>query len=197
LHQIDGRDYYACPICQLISVPRHQHLSAAAEKAEYDLHKNDPGDEGYRAFLGRLFNPMVARLAKGAKGLDFGSGPGPTLSVMFNEAGYNCVDYDIFYAPQTWRLRQKYDFITLSEVAEHLRDPWGEVSHLWGLLNPGGLMGVMTKRWTDAAAFKGWHYTRDPTHISFFHDHTFRWLAEKLGAADLTFEGADVVILEK
>ena len=66
-------------------VPRSYHLSAADEKAQYDLHENDPNDPGYRAFLDRLAGPLDKRLAPHSHGLDFGCGPGPTLSVMLEE----------------------------------------------------------------------------------------------------------------
>jgi cyclopropane fatty-acyl-phospholipid synthase-like methyltransferase len=39
-------------------------------------------------FLSQVFNPVMVHLKKGAKGLDFGCGPGPTLSLMFEKQGY-------------------------------------------------------------------------------------------------------------
>ncbi|WP_203434339.1 methyltransferase domain-containing protein [Nitrosococcus halophilus] len=90
------------------------------------MHDNDPGDPAYRRFLSRLFKSVCARVAPPARGLDFGSGPGPTLSLMFTEAGYGMAIYDPFYAPDPAALRQTYDFVTASEVAEHLYAP-GEV----------------------------------------------------------------------
>jgi len=53
--------------------------------------KNSPDDPRYRAFLSRLFIPLNERIAPESCGLDFGSGPGPTLSVMFEEQGHTMV----------------------------------------------------------------------------------------------------------
>jgi hypothetical protein len=50
------------------------------------------------AFLSQVFDPVTTHLKKGAKGLDFGSGPGPTLSLMFEKQGYQVDLFDKFYA---------------------------------------------------------------------------------------------------
>lgn len=57
-------------------VPSQYWLSAISEKQEYDKHINTPEDTGYRAFLNRIFTPVLARLPAKAKGLDFGCGLG-------------------------------------------------------------------------------------------------------------------------
>jgi hypothetical protein len=190
------RDYYRCRRCCLIFVPPAQHLSPADERAEYELHRNGPDDSGYRRFLARLYEPLQARLAPRSQGLDFGSGPGPTLSVMFAEAGHRVALYDAFFAPDRAVLAGRYDFITATEVVEHLRHPGQELARLWGLLRPGGCFGVMTKLALDRAAFSRWHYTHDPTHVSFFSRPAFEWLAGQWGAG-IEFIGQDVIILTK
>ena len=166
------------------------------EKAHYDLHQNDPGDPDYRRFLSRLFDPLVGRLPRAARGLDFGSGPGPTLSLMFEEAGHSMAIYDAFYQPDTAVLEDQYDFITASEVVEHLASPGEELEQLWRLLSPGGWLGIMTKLARDANAFAGWHYKNDPTHSAFFSRQTFRWWGERHGTVP-EFIGADVILLQK
>ena len=215
-HRDKARDYWCCHICGLVFVPPGQHLSAEAEKACYDQHDNRPDDPAYRRFLDRLFTPLNQRLAPNSRGLDFGCGPGPTLSVMFEEAGHRVALYDPFYAPDKSVLAagsgqpdqpDQYDFITLSEVAEHLAQPGKELDHLWSLLAPGGWLGIMTKRVASPPtikslkAFTSWHYINDPTHICFFADATFRWLANRWSAtgapATLTIAGNDVVLLQK
>jgi len=196
-HRDKRRDYLHCATCGLVFVPPAQHLSRAAEKAEYDRHENDPEDPGYRRFLGRLFAPLNERLAEGSRGLDFGCGPGPTLSKMFEEVGHSVTLYDPFYAPDASVLTGRYDFITLSEVIEHLAEPGRELERLWALLQPGGWLGVMTKRVRDRDAFKTWHYISDPTHIAFYSEATFRWLAARWPAAELVVAGADVVLIGK
>jgi len=194
--QDKARDYYRCENCSLVFVTPDQYLSAEAEKAEYDLHRNNPGDEGYRRFLGRLFLPMQQCLPAGSCGLDFGSGPGPTLSLMFEEAGFDMAIYDHFYARDPSVFVRQYDFITATEVVEHLHQPWPELKRLWGLLKPGGKLGIMTKLVQNRDAFARWHYKNDLTHVCFFSSSTFEWLAGKW-QADVVFVDKDVVIFHK
>jgi predicted TPR repeat methyltransferase len=104
--------------------------------------------------------------------------------------------YDKFFAPDPEPLGRRYDFITATEVLEHLACPAVVLPQLLELLQPGGWLVVMTKRARDRAAFANWHYIRDPTHISFFSDATFRWIAER-DALDLEIVGPDVVALTR
>ncbi len=196
IHQDRRRDYYRCRVCRLVFVPPIQFLSAEGEKAEYDLHRNSPDDPGYRRFLSRLFVPMQERLAPRSQGLDFGSGPGPTLSLMFAEQGHSMAIYDHYYARDASVLERQYDFITATEVVEHLHDPKQELDRLWACLKPGGWLGIMTKLARDRKAFAQWHYKNDPTHVCFFARATFEWIAEQWQAS-LTFVAKDVIFLYK
>jgi hypothetical protein len=195
-HQDARRAYHQCNRCQLVFVPPQYRLSPEAEKAYYDLHRNDPRDTGYRHFLSRLFIPMRERVPAPAKGLDFGSGPGPTLSLMFSEAGYDMAIYDPYYAADTSVLHQRYDFITATEVAEHLFMPGETLTTLLALLRPGGWLGLMTKMVIDQTAFSRWHYIQDPTHVCFFSRETFIWWASQTGC-QVDFVGNDVILLQK
>lgn len=195
-HTDSRRSYLRCADCALVFVPPDHHLDRAAERAEYDLHENTVGDPGYRRFLSRLFDPLVARLRPGAEGLDFGCGPGPALAAMLGEAGHVVSLYDLFYYPDTAALARDYDFICATEVVEHLYHPGRELARLWRCLRPGGVLGVMTKLVRDREAFAGWHYKNDPTHVCFFSRETWRWWAQRQGAV-LEFEGADVILLTR
>ena len=195
-HQDQLRRYFICDACGLVFVPSAYFLTAESEKAEYDLHENSPDDVGYRRFLSRTFEPVAAKLAPGSEGLDFGCGPGPTLSVMFEEVNHRVALYDPFYADDPAVFERQYDFITATEVVEHLRRPGEELARLWDCLRPGGLLAIMTKRVIDPQSFSRWHYKADRTHVCFFSVRTFGWLA-KQWQATLTLEGKDVVTLEK
>ena len=192
----ERRDYYQCAQCSLVFVPPQQFISAAKEKAIYDLHENSTTDPGYRNFLKRFFIPLANKLPPKSHGLDFGSGPGPLLSLMFEEAGHSMVNYDCFYAPDTNLLQQQYDFITATEVIEHLHQPQQELQRLWHCLKPGGILGIMTKRVLNQQAFSHWHYKNDPTHVCFFSIETFQWLAD-LWQAELIIAEKDVVLFIK
>ena len=195
-HEDTRRPYHQCGRCRLVFIPPSFRLSARDEKLHYDLHQNDPRDSGYRKFLSRLFEPMCERVPAPAQGLDFGSGPGPTLSVMFAEAGYDMVIYDPCYADDASMLQRRYDFITASEVAEHLYAPGEVLAQLFGLLKPGGWLGLMTKLVIDQAAFADWHYKNDPTHVCFYSRETLQWWAQRMNC-DITFIGRDVILLRK
>ncbi|WP_316348994.1 class I SAM-dependent methyltransferase [Desulfuromonas acetoxidans] len=191
-----NRDYWRCPCCALVFVSRQQLPTAAQEKAEYDLHENAPDDPGYRRFLSRLFQPLRQRVPQGAQGLDFGCGPGPTLSVMAAECGLKMRLYDPFYAPDEEVLTQRYDFITATEVVEHLHYPGEELDRLWQMLDHGGILAIMTKLVIDQQAFAHWHYKNDRTHVCFYSQQTFRWLAQKWNA-HVAFLDKDVIFLQK
>lgn len=162
----------------------------------YDRHENNIEDAGYRSFLARLADPLLQRLNPNCRGLDFGCGPGPALAVMLREQGHEVALYDLYYAPDLEVFDQQWDFITSTEVIEHLGQPGQELQRLWQCLKPGGLLALMTKRVTNLEAFSTWHYKNDPTHISFFSESTFQWLAAQW-QAELEIVANDVVILRK
>ncbi|MEH6491018.1 MAG: class I SAM-dependent methyltransferase [Halopseudomonas sp.] len=180
----------------MVHVPGAWHLSPAAERAEYDRHENDPQDEGYRRFLSRLATPLLQQLPAASRGLDFGCGPGPALAAMLREAGHTVALHDIHYQPNPAALNDRWDFITATEVVEHLAQPLLVLDQLWACLQPGGWLGLMTKRVRDQDAFKRWHYINDPTHICFFSERSFAWLATRWNA-ELQLIGSDVVLLRK
>ena len=143
-----------------------------------------------------MFNPLSLKLSPGSFGLDFGSGPEPTLSIMFEEEGHKMNIYDPYYAPDKIVLNEQYDFVTASEVVEHLHNPAIEFDLLWSILKPGGWLGLMTKLALDKEAFAKWHYKNDPTHVCFFSKETMEWLAEKW-KAKIQFIGRDVILFQK
>jgi hypothetical protein len=176
-----GRSYLRCGQCGLTFMAPAQRLDAESERARYDTHRNDPGDAGYRSFLDRLALPLMERVRPPARGLDYGSGPGPTLSVMLEERGYDVVVYDPLYAPDAGALRATYDFVTCTETAEHFFNPGMEFRQLTTLLKPGGWLGVMTELLHDNVEFSAWWYARDSTHVCFYQPRTFEWIAARYG----------------
>jgi SAM-dependent methyltransferase len=190
------RPYLQCRRCELVFVAPGNRPSRARERAEYDLHRNDVDDPAYRRFLSRLANPLLQRLPAAARGLDFGCGPGPALAAMLEEAGHRVALYDAYYQPDPGALVPGYDFICATEVVEHLHRPGEELARLWRLLAPGGVLGIMTKLVRDRAAFAGWHYKNDITHVCFFSRATWAWWADAHGAR-LEIIGADVILLDQ
>ena len=195
-HADKRRPYRRCLQCALVFVPAAYHLSADAEKAVYDLHRNSADDAGYRRFLQRALEPLLARVQAPAQGLDFGCGPGPVLAAMLADAGHRVALYDKFYFPDKAVLACQYDFVTATEVLEHVPEPAAILQILSDLLLPGGWLVIMTKRVRNQAAFSRWHCIQDPTHIVFYSDATFEWIAARW-CYRLSFCGPDVVLLQK
>ena len=193
-HQDRYRSYILCGTCQLVFVPPAERPDIIAEKSEYDKHNNRADDEGYRQFLSRLADPLLERIQPGSLGLDFGSGPGPLLASMLRGAGMRVRTYDVFYDPDPSVWYQEYDFITCTEVVEHLHNPGREFKRLFSAIKPGGWLAIMTKRIKAREAFADWHYTRDLTHVCFFSEETFQWIAKQYNAK-LYLPAEDVALL--
>lgn len=153
----------------------------AEEHAQYQLHQNEVDDPDYRAFLSKLATPLIEKLAPVSEGLDYGCGPGPALAAMLSEAGHEMSVYDPLFYPDPDTLKETYDFITCTEVVEHLHKPAREFARLNELLRPGGWLGIMTTLQTDDAAFANWHYRRDPTHVVFYRMSTMEHIARQYG----------------
>jgi hypothetical protein len=174
-----GRRFLDCSLCGLVHVAPADRPTDAAAAAHYATHHNDPSDPGYRAFLDRLAAPLAERLPPGARGLDFGSGPGPTLSLLLRERGFHVALYDPLFAPDREVLDHTYDFITCSETAEHFFEPAIEFEVVFALLRPGGWLGLMTEVLTPGRIFESWRYARDPTHVCFYRPATMEWIANR------------------
>ncbi len=179
--QVGRRRFFHSPTCDLVFLDPDFRLPEQDEVAHYGTHRNDPDDSGYRRFLSRLADPLLARLRPGAEGLDFGCGPGPALPVMLEEAGFEMRVYDPFFAPDEEALRRCYDFITATEVVEHLFEPARVLERLTGMLRPGGWLAIMTEPPPVDRSLTTWRYARDPTHVCFHSPATFRWIAERWG----------------
>jgi SAM-dependent methyltransferase len=196
LARIDAKSYHRCPACEARFVDAAHHPDRAAEHAHYLNHENDPADARYRRFLARLADPLIARLAPGAKGLDYGCGPGPALAAMLTEAGHSVALFDPFFAPDPAPLADTYDFVTCTETAEHFHHPEREFERLRALVRPRGWLALMTCFQTDDARFAGWHYRKDPTHVVFYRAATFHHLADAWGwSCEVPVK--DVVLMRK
>ncbi len=190
------REYYRCSCCDLIFVPRDYHLSEYEERARYDSHNNDPEDPRYRNFFKQLLTPLLAILPRNSYGLDFGSGPGPTLSLMLEECGHKVDLYDKFYAQNDAVFQNRYDFITATEVVEHLSSPLKDLEVLVKILHKDGILAIMTEIVLPQLDFTSWYYKNDPSHLCFYSEKTFVYLANLLGL-EIVALSERVIILKK
>lgn len=181
LVEVNQQRYYRCSGCLATFIDPAQRPSANDERAEYDLHQNHVDDAGYRRFLEPAVNAAVELLAPGARILDYGCGPGPALAAMLQERGYQVSLFDPIYRPDRSVFSQRFDAITCTEVVEHFHEPAAEFSKLNAMLNPGGVLIIMTRFQTDDKRFANWHYRRDPTHVVFYRAETFQILGRGFG----------------
>ena len=175
------RLYLQCNNCEYVFVPTQYHLSDSDEKERYDTHNNNPKDPRYRKFLSKLTQPLSDLLSYGSYGLDFGCGPGPTLSLMLEEEGRQVDLYDKFYVKDQSVFKKEFYFITLTEVIEHLSDPLFELERLTSILKPGGIIAIMTQTLSRDIDFEAWYYKNDPSHIGFYNQKSLQILADHLG----------------
>ena len=196
-HSDRKREFFRCNDCGLIFVPERFHLSEEQEMARYDLHENTPDNKGYLNFLNRFYKVFDVVITKGSSGLDFGSGPEPVLAGLFTEKGYDVSIFDVFYAPDRSVLNRKYDFVSMVEVMEHLKDPERELKMLWECLKPQGVIGIMTKFIPgNLDEFASWGYKNDPTHICFYSESVFKWISNRFNSK-LVFPENDIVLMYK
>lgn len=194
----EGADYWRCHRCEATFLDASQLPSREAEFRRYSQHQNSTGDTGYAAFLNLLATPLLARLPAQQHGLDYGCGPGPApvLAAALRAAGHTVRLYDPFFHPEPDALAQTYDFITCTEVVEHFHRPAEEFCRLDGCLRPGGWLAIMTCLQTDDRSFADWYYRRDLTHVTFYREATFRWLAVRF-AWHCEMPCKNVVLMQK
>ena len=192
-----ARTYFRCATCRLIFLQPGQRLAPADEKARYDTHENKPDDPGYLEFLRRLADPVLERVRPNSEGLDYGSGPGPAMQVIFAEHGHSVVNYDPFYAHDPSVLEREYDFVTCSETVEHFYRPDEEFQRMVRLLyRTDAVLGVMTEILLVEGDFADWWYHVDPTHVCFYQRATLEWIASWLGL-EIDFPVRNVVIFSR
>ncbi|HLE10133.1 MAG: hypothetical protein A2504_08225 [Bdellovibrionales bacterium RIFOXYD12_FULL_39_22] len=172
--------YHRCHLCDLIFLLSKWQISPEEKNHRYAQHQNSLEDYGYRKFLSQIITPLSHYLFPNARGLDFGCGPGPTLSKMLQEQNCNMRIYDPLFFPDHDALKSKYDFVSCTEVVEHFENPKNSWNLLAGLVLPGGILGVMTDIYNDNIDFKNWYYKNDPTHVAFYSTKTFSWIATAL-----------------
>jgi hypothetical protein len=192
-------NYEDCLACGYLGLARSLFLDRRSELERYRLHRNDPGESGYRAFLEGFIEAAVEPyLAPGASILDFGSGPRPALVELLIERGWNAAAYDPFFAPgRSWRNRS-WDAVAVHEVAEHLRSPYRSLAGLAARIVPGGVLAIRTRFAPERdEELATWWYRLDPTHLGFFKERSFAVLARRLALEVVKTQRPDIAVLAK
>ena len=174
-----NKRYNHCKTCDLVFVDQDFLPGETEEKSRYRAHQNSPDDAGYVTFLSRIIQPLQSYLYENAVGLDFGSGPNPVLSKILKDKGYNVEIYDPYFAPDLKVFHRKYDFITATEVVEHMHHPAEDFKRMFSALEEKGVLALMTKLRTPDIKFTTWHYKNDLTHVSFYSQKTMQWIGNQ------------------
>lgn len=86
-----------------------------------------------------------------------------------------------------------YEYVTCTEVVEHFYYPRRDVKRLADLLAPGGWLVIMTDHRVEDRDFEKWGYRTDSTHVCFYNEKTWRWVARWAELDLVSFEGRLVV----
>lgn len=189
--------YYLCENCQLVFRDPQTYLLGPDEKARYETHNNSIENLGYVKFLSPVVELLRPHLKLGDKGLDFGSGPGPILDELFKKEGFEVLNYDPYFENDKSRLETSYDFITCTEVFEHLYRPSLEMDVLTNLIKPQGFLVLMSEFRTHLDHFSNWGYRMDNTHVCFLNDVSLQFLCNQWGFDLISYDGRRLALLQK
>lgn len=192
------RQYYQCENCTLIFVPRNELIDHVQEQKRYEAHENDATDVGYRQYLQKIVDQILPNVTENARGLDYGCGRTQLLSELFQTQGRVVHSYDLYFLKDESIWDQQYDFIVLSEVIEHLRNPSEEMSRVLSLLSSSASLFIKTKVYPDRLDdFQKWFYKRDQTHVQFYSITALTNLAERHGLSSPEYLGNDLYLFKK
>jgi len=187
-------DYFKCESCCLIFMDAKSLLDFDEEKKRYETHNNDINDSGYVDFLNKIIHPLKEHINIDMKGLDYGSGPSPVLSMLLGNDGFKVDAYDPHFS--TIKLKESYDFITSTEVVEHFYHPIESFEDINSHLIQGGFLAIMTSIFYDEIDFDRWYYRHDNTHVSFYAPKSLDYI-ENYFNYQRVYEGNNTIIWKK
>lgn len=118
------------------------------------------------------------------------------LADLLSGMGIQIDIYDPYFHDDLSFSGKKYDIITSTEVLEHIREQSGLIPFLYGLLNNGGILSIMTL-FHDDCHFNTWWYRNDITHICFYSSRTCRWIARRFSMRILYINNKNICIWQK
>lgn len=191
-------DTFLCPLCSLVFKNPQNFWNTDQDAARYTTHKNNSEDQGYVEFLKKIIPPLRPFLSEKFNALDFGCGPGPTLSILLEEIGGAVENYDPIFFPDAHLLvPETYDVVTATEVVEHFKTPKQDWDLLTGLVQDNGLLAIMTLFYSAEIDFKSWWYKNDATHVVFYQKKTIEYLATTYNLEILFTDNKSITIFKK
>jgi cyclopropane fatty-acyl-phospholipid synthase-like methyltransferase len=153
---------------------------------------------GYVNMFNRFIAAAVDPFINTGSGLDFGSGPGPVLYELLKQKGFTMTHYDPYFHDDKTVLTKTYDLITSTEVFEHLSNPLTTFKTLANMLNKDGVLAIMTSfHPQDDETFLSWWYRRDPTHIAFYTETTFKHLQKATKLQRIYTNHKNIIVFKK
>ncbi len=196
------REYWLCSVCRLIFVPAKYFISQEDEVQHYLKHENSLENEGYV----QMFNEKIQVVKNVCHGvqtvLDYGCGYEPVLKTLLTREGFTVSGYDPNFYPHT-DANATFDLIISTETFEHFKTPGKEILNLLPSLKPEGYLAIMTKLVSKKEpsstpeSFGRWYYQRDPTHIAFYENDTFAWIARHHKMEIIFNNEKDFVVLQR
>jgi pseudouridine kinase len=203
-----GRVYLQCADCGGIFLARDFLPAANDERKRYEQHRNSTDDQGFRAYLERFIDPVLATVVRVSGDepvrtvFDYGSGPEPVLVSMLRERGFDVRGWDPFFAPETLPFEGGADLVVCHEVAEHFFEPRRDFALMAATVKPGGHLAVGTMTVPSAGMearkfFTAWWYRQDSTHVSFFTESALKTVGESAGLVWLGATGNNAYLFRR
>jgi len=170
---------FHCQNCDLIFKRPELFWDWKKQETRYSQHQNEMDNPGYLQFFEQLLKPLRPLISPGLRALDWGSGPGekPVLAELLKQEGLQVETYDPIYQSQI--PMGSFQLITSTEVIEHFQEPKKSFEQILRLLEPQGIFAGLTQFHREGQDFANWWYVKDPTHVVFYSEKTFLWIAEK------------------
>ena len=165
-------------------------------------HDNTLDNEGYV----KMFQEKINSINKICPGINtvlvYGCGFEPGLKTLLEREGYKVHGYDLNFFPNE-ELKKKYDLIISTETFEHIKNPREELAHLTPKISSKGYLAIMTRIYPlrdntlCLESFSEWYYKRDPTHVAFYSQKTFSWIADEFKMKICYNNNFDFIIFQR
>jgi hypothetical protein len=192
-----NREYHRCSNCFLVFVPSEYYTAQTKENnslnTDFKVSKKFR-KVGEKQYFTLLTNPVLKRASEGAMGLDFNCGESSKVEDIFKKNGKLVKVYDEDHKPNKIVLEDSYDFITVIHQIETYKNPREKFDQFYELLSAqGSILALWTTPLEDLSSFNSWPFIKQPHHINFFHEDTFKWIAKKYNY-EIEFLGDGIVI---
>lgn len=189
-----GIELLYCKTCGLYSKDAKAFLSPIDEFKRYELH-SALSDDHYVSIMTAFVKRTILPFIHEGNAIDYGAGKTGVLKQVLETNGFNCYCFDPYFANNETVLKNSYDLVVATEVAEHFQDveyEWKKMTHL---VKPKGFMAIMTQFAKDDLG--DWWYLRDSTHYHFYQERTFGYIAKNLGLIVVYTDGLSQVVFQK